>query len=97
MSRRCCLLQSFSTLGSCGPCHGPVRLVCCVHLGKLFFKNIFICFSSVQTHVFLCDKTFPGKTQHIRLLTQDMDPLTDQSTKANKIQHCEPVSLQEYG
>jgi hypothetical protein len=43
--------------------------------------------------VFLCDKTFPGETQHIHLLIQDTDPLTDQSTDANKVQHSEPVSF----
>lgn len=34
----------------------------------------------------LCDKIFPGETQHMCLLTPDKEPITDQNTETTKVQ-----------
>ena len=44
-------------------------------------------------YLLLCDKTFPGETQHTCLFTPDKEPITDQNTETTKVQLGEPVSF----
>lgn len=42
--------------------------------------------SAQYLYSLLCDKTFPGETQHTCLLTPDKKPIRDQNKEATEVQ-----------